>query len=302
MKTLIVVLGPTGVGKTALCLQLAKRYGADIISADSRQMFAQLPIGTAAATPEEQQQATHHFVGNLKLDDYYSASRFETDALALLNLLFERGDVVLMTGGSMMYIDALCHGIDDIPTIDDATRQQVKVVLEQQGLPALVELLKQLDPEHHAIVDKQNPRRVCHAVEICLMTGNTYTSYRKKERKQRPFNIIKIGLNRPREELYERINQRVLQMMANGLEQEARRVYPLRGLNSLNTVGYKELFAHFDGTIPLEEAVRQIQSNTRRYMRKQLTWFKKDPEITWFHPDNMEEITNYIDTFVGLTD
>ncbi len=302
MKTLIVVLGPTGVGKTALCLQLAKRYGADIISADSRQMFAQLPIGTAAATSEEQQQATHHFVGNLKLDDYYSASRFETDALALLNQLFERGDVALMTGGSMMYIDALCHGIDDIPTIDDATRQQVKVILEQQGLPALVELLKQLDPEHHAIVDKQNPRRVCHAVEICLMTGNTYTSYRKKERKQRPFNIIKIGLNRPREELYERINQRVLQMMANGLEQEARRVYPLRGLNSLNTVGYKELFAHFDGTIPLEEAVRQIQSNTRRYMRKQLTWFKKDPEITWFHPDNMEEITNYIDTFVGLTD
>ncbi len=302
MKTLIAVLGPTGVGKTALCLQLAKRYGADIISADSRQMFAQLPIGTAAATPEEQQQATHHFVGNLKLDDYYSASRFETDALALLNQLFERGDVVLMTGGSMMYIDALCHGIDDIPTIDDATRQQVKVILEQQGLPALVDLLKQLDPEHHAIVDKQNPRRVCHAVEICLMTGNTYTSYRKKERKQRPFNIIKIGLNRPREELYERINQRVLQMMANGLEQEARRVYPLRGLNSLNTVGYKELFTHFDGTIPLEEAVRQIQSNTRRYMRKQLTWFKKDPEITWFHPDNMEEITNYIDTFVGLTD
>lgn len=302
MKTLIVVLGPTGVGKTALCLQLAKRYGADIISADSRQMFAQLPIGTAAATSEEQQQATHHFVGNLKLDDYYSASRFETDALALLNQLFERGDVALMTGGSMMYIDALCQGIDDIPTIDDATRQQVKVILEQQGLPALVELLKQLDPEHHAIVDKQNPRRVCHAVEICLMTGNTYTSYRKKERKQRPFNIIKIGLNRPREELYERINQRVLQMMANGLEQEARRVYPLRGLNSLNTVGYKELFAHFDGTIPLEEAVRQIQSNTRRYMRKQLTWFKKDPEITWFHPDNMEEITNYIDTFVGLTD
>ena len=163
-------------------------------------------------------------------------------------------------------------------------------------------MLKQLDPEHYDFVDKQNPRRVCHALEICLMTGNTYTSYRKKECKQRPFNIIKIGLNRPREEMYNRINQRVLQMMANGLEEEARRVYPLRGLNSLNTVGYKELFAHFDGIIPLEGAVRQIQSNTRRYMRKQLTWFKKDPEIKWFHPDNTEEITNYIYSFVGITD
>ena len=265
-------------------------------------MFAQLPIGTAAATPEEQQQAIHHFVGHLKLDEYYSASCFETDTLALLDQLFANGNVALMTGGSMMYIDAVCYGIDDIPTVDDNTRQHVKQLLEQQGLPALVELLKQLDPEHYDFVDKQNPRRVCHALEICLMTGNTYTSYRKKERKQRPFNIIKIGLNRPREEMYNRINQRVLQMMANGLEEEARRVYPLRGLNSLNTVGYKELFAHFDGTIPLEEAVRQIQSNTRRYMRKQLTWFKKDPEIKWFHPDNTEEITNYIDSFVGITD
>ena len=302
MKTLIVVLGPTGVGKTALCLHLAKRYAAHIISADSRQMFAELPIGTAAATPEEQQQAVHHFVGNLKLDDYYSASSFESDTLSLLNQLFTNDDVALMTGGSMMYIDALCYGIDDIPTVNDATRQHVKQLLEQQGLPALVDMLKQLDPEHYDLVDKQNPRRVCHALEICLMTGNTYTSYRKKERKTRPFKIIKIGLNRPREEMYDRINQRVLLMMANGLEQEARRVYPLRGLNSLNTVGYKELFSYFDGTIPLEEAIRQIQSNTRRYMRKQLTWFKKDPEITWFHPDNIEEIINYIDTFVGITD
>ena len=298
MKTLIVVLGPTGVGKTALCLHLAKRYAAHIISADSRQMFAQLPIGTAAATPEEQQQATHHFVGHLKLDEYYSASCFETDTLALLDQLFANGDVALMTGGSMMYIDAVCYGIDDIPTVDDNTRQHVKQLLEQQGLPALVEMLKQLDPEHYDFVDKQNPRRVCHALEICLMTGNTYTSYRKKERKQRPFNIIKIGLNRPREEMYNRINQRVLQMMANGLEEEARRVYPLRGLNSLNTVGYKELFAHFDGTIPLEEAVRQIQSNTRRYMRKQLTWFKKDDCIRWFNPENSKEIINYIDASI----
>ncbi|PXX19437.1 tRNA (adenosine(37)-N6)-dimethylallyltransferase MiaA [Hoylesella shahii] len=302
MKTLIVVLGPTGVGKTALCLNLAQRYGAHIISADSRQMFAELPIGTAAATHKEQLLVPHHFVGNLKLDQYYSAACFETDALNLLDSLFQSNDVAVMTGGSMMYIDAVCHGIDDIPTVDDNTRLHVKQMLDEQGLDALVQKLKQLDPEHYDFVDKQNPRRVCHALEICLMTGNTYTSYRKKVRKQRPFNILKIGLNRERDVMYERINQRVLQMIDKGLEEEARRVYPLRGLNSLNTVGYKELFAYFDGNIPREEAIRQIQSNTRRYMRKQLTWFKKNTEITWFDPNDTEKITNFIDSFVGITD
>lgn len=302
MKTLIVVLGPTGVGKTALCLNLAQRYGAHIISADSRQMFAELPIGTAAATHKEQLLVPHHFVGNLKLDQYYSAACFETDALNLLDSLFQSNDVAVMTGGSMMYIDAVCHGIDDIPTVDDNTRLHVKQMLDEQGLDALVQKLKQLDPEHYDFVDKQNPRRVCHALEICLMTGNTYTSYRKKVRKQRPFNILKIGLNRERDVMYERINLRVLQMIDKGLEEEARRVYPLRGLNSLNTVGYKEMFAYFDGYIPREEAIRQIQSNTRRYMRKQLTWFKKDTEITWFDPNDTEKITNFIDSFVGITD
>lgn len=302
MKTLIVVLGPTGVGKTALCLNLAQRYGAHIISADSRQMFAELPIGTAAATHKEQLLVPHHFVGNLKLDQYYSAACFETDALNLLDSLFQSNDVAVMTGGSMMYIDAVCHGIDDIPTVDDNTRLHVKQMLDEQGLDALVQKLKQLDPEHYDFVDKQNPRRVCHALEICLMTGNTYTSYRKKVRKQRPFNILKIGLNRERDVMYERINQRVLQMIDKGLEEEARRVYPLRGLNSLNTVGYKEMFAYFDGYIPREEAIRQIQSNTRRYMRKQLTWFKKDMKITWFDPNDTEKITNFIDSFVGITD
>lgn len=302
MKTLIVVLGPTGVGKTALCLNLAQRYGAHIISADSRQMFAELPIGTAAATHKEQLLVPHHFVGNLKLDQYYSAACFETDALNLLDSLFQSNDVAVMTGGSMMYIDAVCHGIDDIPTVDDNTRLHVKQMLDELGLDALVQKLKQLDPEHYDFVDKQNPRRVCHALEICLMTGNTYTSYRKKVRKQRPFNILKIGLNRERDVMYERINQRVLQMIDKGLEEEARRVYPLRGLNSLNTVGYKEMFAYFDGYIPREEAIRQIQSNTRRYMRKQLTWFKKDTEITWFDPNDTEKITNFIDSFVGITD
>lgn len=302
MKTLIVMLGPTGVGKTALCLNLAQRYGAHIISADSRQMFAELPIGTAAATHKEQLLVPHHFVGNLKLDQYYSAACFETDALNLLDSLFQSNDVAVMTGGSMMYIDAVCHGIDDIPTVDDNTRLHVKQMLDEQGLDALVQKLKQLDPEHYDFVDKQNPRRVCHALEICLMTGNTYTSYRKKVRKQRPFNILKIGLNRERDVMYERINLRVLQMIDKGLEEEARRVYPLRGLNSLNTVGYKEMFAYFDGYIPREEAIRQIQSNTRRYMRKQLTWFKKDTEITWFDPNDTEKITNFIDSFVGITD
>ena len=302
MKTLIVVLGPTGVGKTALCLNLAQRYGAHIISADSRQMFAELPIGTAAATREEQQLVPHHFVGNLKLDQYYNAACFETDTLNLLDSLFQNNDVAVMTGGSMMYIDAVCHGIDDIPTVDDNTRLHVKQMLDKQGLDALVQKLKQLDPEHYDFVDKQNPRRVCHALEICLMTGNTYTSYRKKVHKQRPFNILKIGLNRERDVMYERINLRVLQMIDKGLEEEARRVYPLRGLNSLNTVGYKEMFAYFDGYISREEAIRQIQSNTRRYMRKQLTWLKKDMKITWFDPNDTEKITNFIDSFVGITD
>ena len=194
----------------------------------------------------------------------------------------------------MMYIDAVCKGIDDIPTVDDVTRSLMKKRLETEGLEVLLNELKELDPEHYAIVDHHNPRRVVHALEICHMTGRTYTSYRTNSQKQRPFNILKIGLNRPREELYERINQRVLQMMEQGLIEEARSVYPLRGLNSLNTVGYKELFNYFDGKIPLEEAIRQIQSNTRRYMRKQLTWFKRDESIRWFHPDNIEEIINYI--------
>ena len=198
----------------------------------------------------------------------------------------------------MMYIDAVCKGIDDIPTIDDGTREWMKKRLAQEGLPRLVEELKVLDPEHYQIVDKNNPRRVVHALEICHMTGKTYTSFRTNSTKERPFKIVKIGLNRHREQLYERINQRVLLMMENGMEEEARNVYPKRGLNSLNTVGYKELFDYFDGNIPREEAIRQIQSNTRRYMRKQLTWFKKDGDITWFHPDNIEEIINYIDKYV----
>lgn len=296
MKYLVVVLGPTGVGKTELCLQLAEHYHTPIVNADSRQIFQEIPIGTAAPTTEQQQRVPHYFVGNHHIQDYYSAAMYEEDVMKLLTQLFQTQDVALLTGGSMMYIDAVCKGIDDIPTVRDDIREWMKERLEKEGLPALVEELRQLDPEHWEIVDKKNPRRVVHALEICHQTGKTYTFFRKSEKKERPFHIIKIGLNRDRSELYERINQRVLQMVTDGLEEEARRVYPQRGLTSLRTVGYKELFSYFDGEIPEEEAIRQIQSHSREYMRKQLTWFKRDPEIKWFSPDNIKEIINYIDS------
>lgn len=305
MKTLIVVLGPTGVGKTELCLRIAEHYGTAIINADSRQIFAELPIGTAAPTPEQQQHVRHYFVGSHHLDDYYNAALFEQDVLSLLDRLFSGQadgtphDIAIMAGGSMMYIDAVCNGIDDIPTVNDETRAIMKRRLQQEGLPALAAELQRLDPEHWAIVDLQNPRRVVHALEICHMTGKPYSSFRTNSHKQRPFRIIKIGLTRPREELYERINQRVVQMMADGLEREARTVYPFQGLNALNTVGYKELFAYFDGKIPREEAIRQIQSNTRRYMRKQMTWFKKDETTIWLPPDNVEYILKTIDSAIS---
>lgn len=291
MKTLVVVLGPTGVGKTDLCLSLAQHLATPIINADSRQIFAELPIGTAAPTVEQQRLVTHYFVGNHHIQDYYSAAMYETDVMHLLQSeIFPHHDVALLTGGSMMYIDAVCKGIDDIPTVRDDIRSWMKQRLQDEGLDALVEELHQLDPEHWAIVDKKNPRRVVHALEICHQTGKTYTSFRTAEKKQRPFQIIKIGLNREREELYDRINQRVLQMMEDGLEAEAHKVYPQKGLTSLRTVGYKELFAYFDGEIDRDEAIRQIQSHSREYMRKQLTWFKRDPEIHWFHPDQADEI------------
>ena len=296
MDTLVIVLGPTGVGKTELCLQLAEHLGTPVINADSRQIFAELPIGTAAPSKEQQRHVKHFFVGNHHIQDYYNASMYEEDVLKLLPQIFHsHSHRALLSGGSMMYIDAVCKGIDDIPTVDEHTRTLMKQRLSDEGLPTLVAELKRLDPEHWEIVDKKNPRRVIHALEICHMTGRTYTSFRTNQIKRRPFNIIKIGLDRDREELYERINNRVLKMMEEGLEDEARALYPLRGLNALNTVGYKELFAFFDGSINREEAVRQIQSNSRRYMRKQLTWFKHDEQIRWFHPDNIKEIINYLD-------
>ena len=293
-KTLIVITGPTAVGKTALCLDIAQHFGIPIINADSRQIYKELKIGTASPTSEQLQLVPHYFVGSLSLTDYYSASLFEQQVLEILSRQFRSHDFALMAGGSMMYIDAVCDGIDDIPTVDDVTRETLKQRLKEEGLEALVEQLKELDPEYYEIVDRQNPRRVVHGLEICLMTGRTYTSFRKREKKERPFRIVKIGLNRPREELYDRINQRVDQMMQQGLLEEAKALYPMRQMNALNTVGYKELFDYLDGRWPLEEAVERIKGNTRRYARKQLTWYKKDPQIRWFHPDEKEQIISYI--------
>ena len=301
MKNLIVITGPTGVGKTELCLRLTDFFNVPIINADSRQIFAEIPIGTAAPTIKQQERTKHYFVGTHKLTDYYSASLYEQDVIQLLDKLFNDSDIAILTGGSMMYIDAVCNGIDDIPTVDENTRETMKRRLATEGLPALVEELKQLDPEHWNIVDRNNPRRVVHALEICHMTGKTYTSFRKNEKKKRPFNTIKIGLTLPREMLYNRINARVIDMINNGFVEEAKKVYPLRGLNSLNTVGYKELFDYFDGNISLDDAIFKIQSNTRRYARKQLTWYKKDENMKWFEPNNVEEILKYIGTKTLIT-
>ncbi len=295
-KTLIVITGPTAVGKTQLCLDIARHFDIPIINADSRQIYKELSIGTAKPSAEELQQVKHYFVGTLSLQDYYSASLFESQVITLLDTLFQHSDYALMAGGSMMYIDAVCDGIDDIPTIDDVTRATMKRRLAEEGLQKLCEELHRLDPEYYEIVDRQNPKRVVHALEICTMTGQTYTSFRKRDKKARPFRIVKIGLNREREELYRRINARVDAMMQQGLLKEAEGVYPLRELNALNTVGYKELFEYFNGRWPLEEAVERIKGNTRRYARKQLTWYKKDPQIRWFHPDQKKEIIDYIIT------
>ena len=282
------------MGKTEATLRLAEHFDVPVINADSRQIFSEIPIGTAAPTAAQQARVRHYFVGNHHLEDYYSASLFEEDVLKIINEASSK--VSLLSGGSMMYIDAVCKGIDDIPTIRPEVRQEMMQLLESEGLEKMCELLHEWDPEHWAVVDRNNPRRVIHALEICKQTGRTYTSFRSNTIKERPFNIIKIGLNRDRETLYQRINQRVLQMIDDGMIEEAQRVYPKRTLNSLNTVGYKELFEYLDGLTTLDEAIFKIQSSTRRYARKQLTWYKRDAEMTWFSPDNIEEILNYLST------
>ncbi len=294
MPTLIVLIGPTGVGKTELSLRLAEQFNTCIVSADSRQLYADLKIGTAAPTPEQLQRVEHHFVGTLKLTDYYSAAQYEADVLELLETLFTKHHAVVLTGGSMMYVDAICKGIDDIPTVDAETRRLMLDKYETEGLDRLCAELKLLDPEYHRIVDLKNHKRVVHALEICYMTGKTYTSFRTSQAKERPFRIVKIGLTRDREELYNRINLRVDQMIEDGLVEEARRVYSHKALNSLNTVGYKEIFKYLDGEWDLPFAIDKIKQNSRIYSRKQMTWFKRDKEIRWFHPEQETEILEYL--------
>lgn len=295
-KHLIVLLGPTGVGKTELSLSLAGQLNTSIISCDSRQFYKDLKIGTAAPSAEQLERIPHHFIGMLELNEYYNAAKFETDVIELLAELFVENDVALMTGGSMMYIDAVCKGIDDLPTVDAELRNELLQIYEREGLEPLRAQLKMLDPVHYAVIDLKNPKRVLHALEICLMTGKPYSSLRKNKAKERPFNHIKIGLKREREELYERINKRVDEMMQAGLLEEVKSLYAHKSLNSLNTVGYKELFSHLDGNLSLEEAIEKIKQNTRIYSRKQMTWFRRDENIRWFHPDEQEEILRFLNS------
>jgi tRNA dimethylallyltransferase len=297
IQSLIVVTGPTGVGKTALTLDIAQHYGIEIINADSRQIYKELQIGTAAPTKAQLERVKHHFVASKNVNDYYSASLYEQDVLELLKA--NPSSTYILSGGSMMYVDAVCYGIDEIPTIDNKVRQDLMKTYETEGLNKLCDLLKDLDPAHWDIVDKQNPRRVLHALEVCVQTGKTYTSFRTKQRKERPFNIIKIGLNCPREDLYNQINARVENMVASGLIDEALRMYNHRNLNALNTVGYKEMFEYLDGLTTLDEAIFKIQSNTRQYARKQLTWFRKDKDIHWFHPNEIRKIIRHIDSYLA---
>ncbi len=281
MKTLIVLLGPTAVGKTDYALNLAEQMGSPIINADSRQLYRDLPIGTAAPTAEQLARVKHYFVGTLDITEYYSAARYEADVLQLLEELFQTHDRLLLSGGSMMYIDAVCNGIDDIPTIHEETRSILRQRLAEEGLPRLEAELKLLDPEYYATVDLKNTKRIVHALEVCYQTGRTFTSFRTATRKQRPFHIQKIGLRRQRADLFDRINRRVDQMMADGFLDEARRLFPFRNENALNTVGYKELFQVLDGTWELPFAVERIKKNTRVYAKKQMTWFAHDSEINW---------------------
>lgn len=292
-KTLLVILGPTGVGKTELSLQIAEHFGSPIISADSRQIYRDIPICTAAATPAQQARVRHYFVGTHALDEKFSAAQFEIETMALLERLFTELDTVVMTGGSMMYIDAVVKGIDDMPDVDPYIRASVREQYEISGLEPLLAQLRLLDPDYYARVDKRNTQRVIHGVEMCLSTGRPFSSFHTGARKERPFRIVQIGLQRERQELYGRIDKRVQQMLDDGLEAEARRVFPMRHLNSLNTVGIKEMFMYFEGQYTLEQAQERICHNTHIYSKKQMTWFKRDKEIHWFDPSQTNEILGF---------
>ena len=288
-KTLVVLTGPTAVGKTELSLNLAKLLSSSIISADSRQIYKHLTIGAATPTKEQQALVEHHFVEKLELDQYYSAAMYEQEVLKLLDRLFQNQDFALMTGGSMMYIDAVCNGIDDIPTVDEKVREMMKEKLKTEGSDALLQQLRLFDPNYYNIVDRKNTKRVVHALEICYMTGKPYSSFRTGKKKERNFNIVKVGLERDRAVLFDRINRRVDQMIEMGLLEEARSLFHLRHLNSLNTVGYKEMFKVIEGEWDLPFAVERMKKNTRVYAKKQMTWMKKDEDINWICLDNANE-------------
>lgn len=299
MNTLLVLLGPTGVGKTEWSLRIAEALKSPILSADSRQIYKGMTIGTAAPTPADLKQVPHYFVGMLSPEEYYSASEYERDALSVLGRLYEHSTVVVMTGGSMMYIDAVCKGIDDIPTIDEIIRDDLQELYRREGLDPIRRQLKILDPAFYVEVDLKNPKRVIHALEVCLMAGRPYSSLRTNPQKERPFRIVKVGFTREREELYDRINRRVDQMVEEGLIEEARGFYPQRHLNSLNTVGYKELFDYFDGKCTLEFAIEKIKQHSRNYARKQLTWFKKDKATTWINlSDETRDVLERVTTLL----
>lgn len=298
-NTLIVVVGPTGIGKTNLAITLAQHFNTQIISADSRQVYKEITIGTAAPTINELAQAKHHLVGSHSITEYYSAWEFEQDVLKLTSELFPNHNPLIMVGGAMMYVDAVCKGIDDMPSIDQQLRDDVWAHYEEVGLEGMRLQLKQLDPVFYEQVDLKNAKRVVHAVEICLMTGQPYSSLRTNLVKERPFRIIKIGLDVPRPELYNRINLRVDKMMENGLIDEVKGLQHLKHLNSLNTVGYKEVFIFLNGECTLEEAIELIKRNTRRYAKKQLTWFRKDTSTRWFLPTQTVEIIDYLSTVLG---
>ena len=295
IKRLVVIVGPTGCGKTALSIRLAEHFRAPIISTDSRQFYRGLPIGTAQPTAEELARAEHHFIASHELTDEINCGRYEVMAMERLEELFRKHDTVVAVGGSGLYVRALCEGMDDLPEADEHLRADLMQRLEKEGVASLVEQLKTLDPTYYEVVDRQNPSRVMRALEVCLQTGVPYSSLRTGRRRERPFTIIKIGIDLPREELYGRIDRRVELMMEEGLEAEARAVYPHRALNALQTVGYKELFAHFDGAITKEEAVALIQRNSRRYAKRQLTWFRRDAEVEWYRPDDDEAMIRHIE-------